>query len=1006
MTCDYEAIRRENIKEYGEGIGRFGKRWLVGGYAERTHFIFELLQNAEDALARRNDYSQCRTVYFDLCETSLRVSHYGAPFNEADVKGICGIDESTKEFNEIGRFGVGFKSVYAFTDRPKIHSGSEDFAIEEFVRPVASGRIERQDDETVILIPFKPTDNSACEKITDGLERLGGFGFLFLRHTNEISWRVEDGPSGQYLRDSKELNRGVRRVTIVGQQDRKSDVDEEWLVFSRSIQTEGGGHSRPIEIAFLCIQDEQSGSQYIHRINRSPLFVFFPTDVETHLGFLIQGPYITTPSRDNIARDEDWNKYLVKQTALLLRDSLLWLRDHDYLDTEALRCLPLDPSRFGDTSMFYPLFECTKEAFTSDHLLPRFDGGYIAASHALLGRTQELRELFSSTQLGVLYGEDREMAWLTDDITQDRTPEVRNYVTNELDVEEIVPNDIVRRLNTRFLEVQSDDWIQKLYEFLGGQRALHFQGWFSRLPWVRLKNGKHVPAKNGDSLLAFLPTEDETDFPTVRSSVCETKPAREFLVSLGLKEPDLVDDVIEHIIPTYFGDRIDVDDEKYQSDIGRILKAIDTDSSNQLRRLLECLKNSKFVRSVDAGNDSRLYEKPTDVYLAKESLKVLFSGVAGILFVDDSCTCPSGQAISALLERCGAVRHLRPIKRDNTLSYEERSSLREKAGHPETSGRSDEVDDRTLKGLNDILDKKLPTLDLQKKKDVACLLWNELAYLVERRGEKIFSGDYTWTHYGNCHQTFDAAFVRYLNATCWVPDKNGQLHRPDSVLFESLGWKPHPFLQTKIKFKPPAIETLAREAGLDPRMLDFLKMHQITNLSELQKRIGLENETDLPDRQPSDPVQRSEKVQQQAAVAPDRTTEERTRSVSVNREGVKKEAKVYLTDQYTREDGVMLCQICKMALPFKLAGGNYYFEAVEFLKDLEKHHHQNYLALCPNHAVMFVHPNDSTDEMKSRFLALDGSELELTLADQSVSVYLTDTHIADLRAVIEVDDAE
>ena len=70
---------------------------------------------------------------------------------------------------------------------------------------------------------------------------------------------------------------------------------------------------------------------------------------------------------------------------------------------------------------------------------------------------------------------------------------------------------------------------------------------------------------------------------------------------------------------------------------------------------------------------------------------------------------------------------------------------------------------------------------------------------------------------------------------------------------------------------------------------------------------------------------------------------------------------------------------------------------------LKKHHHQNYLALCPNHAAMFMHANASKHEMKDRFLALDSSQLELTLADQPVAVYFTDIHLADLRVVIEVD---
>lgn len=199
MTCDYEAIQRENIERYGTDIGRFGPMLLANRYAERTHFIFELLQNAEDALDRRSKKWQgSRIVSFTLQKTLLRVSHYGDPFNEQNVRGICGIDESTKEFNEIGRFGIGFKSVYAFTKRPEIHSGSENFAIKEYVRPMAVPAIDRHADETVILIPFEPTDNSTHDEIAAGLERLGVSTLLFLRQINEIAWSVEGGASGRY----------------------------------------------------------------------------------------------------------------------------------------------------------------------------------------------------------------------------------------------------------------------------------------------------------------------------------------------------------------------------------------------------------------------------------------------------------------------------------------------------------------------------------------------------------------------------------------------------------------------------------------------------------------------------------------------------------------------------------------------------------------------------------------------------------------------------------------
>lgn len=71
------------------------------------HFIFELLQNAEDELGRRDAWSGLRRVSFDLTPDTLSLSHSGQPFDEVDVHGVCGIVESTKNKLSIGRFGIG-----------------------------------------------------------------------------------------------------------------------------------------------------------------------------------------------------------------------------------------------------------------------------------------------------------------------------------------------------------------------------------------------------------------------------------------------------------------------------------------------------------------------------------------------------------------------------------------------------------------------------------------------------------------------------------------------------------------------------------------------------------------------------------------------------------------------------------------------------------------------------------------------------------------------------------
>ena len=134
VASNYEVICEENRQRYGTDIGRIGPMLLADRYDDRTHFIFELLQNAEDALGRRGTWNGLRRVTFDLSPATLNLSHFGRPFDEADVRGVCGIAESTKDKFSIGRFGIGFKSVYTFTDRPEIHSGEEDFAVENYVQ--------------------------------------------------------------------------------------------------------------------------------------------------------------------------------------------------------------------------------------------------------------------------------------------------------------------------------------------------------------------------------------------------------------------------------------------------------------------------------------------------------------------------------------------------------------------------------------------------------------------------------------------------------------------------------------------------------------------------------------------------------------------------------------------------------------------------------------------------------------------------------------------------------
>ena len=128
MSSDYNAIRQENINDHRGLVERVGSH-LATNYSDKTHFIFELLQNAEDVNATR--------IEFNLYRDRLEVEHNGNDFTNDDVKAICKLVFTTKadDWFKIGKFGIGFMSVYDFTRSPRIHSGDEHFLIENYEEP-------------------------------------------------------------------------------------------------------------------------------------------------------------------------------------------------------------------------------------------------------------------------------------------------------------------------------------------------------------------------------------------------------------------------------------------------------------------------------------------------------------------------------------------------------------------------------------------------------------------------------------------------------------------------------------------------------------------------------------------------------------------------------------------------------------------------------------------------------------------------------------------------------
>lgn len=195
--AELTADRRRAVTGAHEIIGSGLRDFLVDLYPDNAHFIYELLQNAEDARAA--------TVDFDLKQGALAFTHDGTKeFTLDDIEAITTIGHSTKRTDEttIGKFGVGFKAVFSYTNRPQVRSGQYAFAIEDLFVPEPLEAVPTG-GKTIITFPFdrkeKPQE-LAYEEAARGLRALSETTVLFLRNIQTIRYRLADGSTGSVTR--------------------------------------------------------------------------------------------------------------------------------------------------------------------------------------------------------------------------------------------------------------------------------------------------------------------------------------------------------------------------------------------------------------------------------------------------------------------------------------------------------------------------------------------------------------------------------------------------------------------------------------------------------------------------------------------------------------------------------------------------------------------------------------------------------------------------------------
>ncbi len=1054
MTSDYAKITEENVTDRGKKFEDIGNFFAEQFYSDQTHFVYELLQNAQDALNRRIQAQPGtkfpQNVTFSLFPDRLEFRHYGQLFNEMDVRGISDILKGTKvgDKKQIGRFGIGFKSVYAFTRSPEVHSGDEHFVIKQYIRPEAVEPKVTKPDETLFIFPFDHPDKKADEtfqRIQKRLVELGLRTLLFLDQIDQIVWEVDGKRMGAYIRTIRPLPnlQDCYYVSILGEEanSSKKKMEERWLVFERKI-TETGGHTS-VEIAYLFEMDKEGAKGHLVPADQSRLFAYFQTEKETHLGFMIQGHYNTTPARDNIQYDDEHNRRLIAETAHLIIDSLQALKSSGLLTAKVLEMLPLEEANFPPGTFFRPLYEEVKKALSTHPLFPAAGGGFIKAEEAKLARGTELIELLKNEQLKALFAIGKDYKWLSDEITNDKTPGLRQYLMRKLDVEEIDAERFGRNIDEKFLVAQSEEWLIKFYKYLNGQQAIwrkkisrgQDEGVLRNKPFILCEDGNFVkPFDLSGIPQVYLPPSDETDFPIVKRSLVQDELVLNFFNNLGLDEPDLVDEVITYTLPKYpYNGECQVKEEEHIKDIKRIFHALDTCSAAKREILVKKLQAAKFLQAINVANGKKSYLYPRQIYIDNPAMRDYFENNPEIWFYD-----PTYIPFRKQLEIIGVRKEIEMV----SVRVERNGHATIKNWWGDHVRGLDGFDYRwNVDGLSFAVEN--PTLKRAK------IIWNNFlvpnSQLVRGTIESSNKQDFPDP---KREERFSIA-GDLVCKTKWLPDRSGEFHLPGELSLDDL---PEDFarnekLADQLWMKVAAVSVLAKDQGIDETLLNLAIQlvkqdpDSLRNLATrvLQTRSFSDEEADfnysralqdafdekasdenLPEPEPAehpdpvpDPEHRRKKTQEE--LERDKTYEppvsERFGIVpSSVWEAKNNSIRPFLLEQYGGR-----CQIC--GFTFYKRNGEPYFEGLYLVSRLHKKwidRTGNVLCLCANCCAKMQHGivkvEDLVGQVKNVKLqsqvGTNDPTLIIELCGETLEIRYTDRHIIDLQEMIKSEDQQ
>ena len=427
-------------------------------YPEEAHFIYELLQNAEDAKATE--------VYFEIQKTQLIFKHNGTKmFDADDVDSITNIAKSTKRENYVqaGKFGIGFKSVYAFTDTPSIYCDTVCFRIDQLLLPVQIEDLKnRESGWTEFRFPFdspKITANDARKKIRQGLVEIESTTLLFLNNINQLNYKLDDG---SLYSVKKEVN-GRFVTCTMSKSNNVFKQKNTWLRFSKDSSL--NGKNVQMDVAFPMVYKEDSYS--FTRGGDKVCIKFLAKNEKSNLRFYINAPFGCTPARDTVNKEDKSNQSLIREIAGLMSTTITELRDTGYLTDDFFEILPLEEDEVP--AFYQPIVEAIKNSFSDRRNLPTMvEGQYVTTENGIMSSRNVIDKIFTQKDIRTLY-QNENLCFV-----KNRPVNSRAYkFLKSLKIKELSPDSaLVQMTNVSnkdlvdWLKLRSNEKLVDLYSFL------------------------------------------------------------------------------------------------------------------------------------------------------------------------------------------------------------------------------------------------------------------------------------------------------------------------------------------------------------------------------------------------------------------------------------------------------------------------------------------------------------------------------------------------------------